>query len=482
MAIISLNALAHLGKRGESLRGALSDGGGGNGGVMAAGMVTVARAGGSPVRAHTHNTHNISVHSAQLASEKINATIDSIFQSASVPPETSFASRLNSSLIMPDLTGFQPGRDQYDGVMFASSLSLPDTEIMSLRVCTKRCKAIGMHSTIGLGNVVSQGGGRFMIKDFTEEYVEHSDKGEATGPEDARLDVLGNRVFLYFNMPPEAPAFQKCKGYDSGNFRKLHFKWRGEEGVCLLKAPESEPCKTEKNWVSIVPAGSIQPFFVYSIYPLQVFELHTERCKMRQVTGTWEPNPDLQHRGSSRYVKGIEVAEGTIYWALVHSEPGNLLAGRLNKYETFVSVVLVSRQQDKGFGQFKFQLLGTSCALPTGFEELGHHSFAYPSSIISFDPGQDVAKVTFHIDDQIIIRSSIQGVVEFLRTAHSQWLNTGEAFSCQRVRPVLWVMLCAASVTFVVVFMCLIWYAIKASSRFLRSSPPSCRDIPCTSD
>ena len=244
------------------------------------------------------------------------------------------------------------------------------------------------------------------------------------GPEDARLDVVSNYIFAVANVPNN-----ECgSSWAAQKMRDMAFIPLDGTGLgvaCRISLPHTDSCRREKNWASLVVGETI--FFVYSLVPFQVLRFDIVKCYAKPVTGKSTLKADLTIRGSTRYVHGLSVPEGNIYWAVVHSQKACKIfqgGGTRCAYDHMVAVILVRQQKNVG-AMPDFELLGVTT--PIADDDIlqfypKKDSFLYLHSILAYKNG--VAEVTLHVNDAQNYRSRLLGVPHVLRSTYERYLES----------------------------------------------------------
>eukprot|EP00931_Biecheleriopsis_adriatica_P059078 TRINITY_DN35291_c0_g1_i2.p1 TRINITY_DN35291_c0_g1~~TRINITY_DN35291_c0_g1_i2.p1 ORF type:complete len:471 (-),score=62.28 TRINITY_DN35291_c0_g1_i2:39-1451(-) len=346
----------------------------------------------------------------------------------------------------------------YDGMMCVNGVRSDEgQEWFSARVCSKDCTGSSIDSKVVIGQLeqpssVANSSWRWSIGQAAKVVdffgPNHTDKN--SGPEDGRIDIVQGKRFVIATLPFDMPRkkLNLCKVHGMlklinqdnahGYARRPAFipidEFPGAE-QCFIQVSNKyfEGCQTEKNWVTLIPRHSSRIYLVRALTPFQVMELDPASCTATAHGKLLKPKfTDV--RSSTRYVYGVDVDAGSIFWSLAHGPP--------RRYASILVAILVK----KSGGSFEFELLGSSCQflLPgidrlydrllsssSSYQELrGQQFFAYPNGIVGFDPHEDVADVTYHVNDIRNIRVHLHGVRAWLIAAYRMWQDSGESFEC----------------------------------------------------
>eukprot|EP00931_Biecheleriopsis_adriatica_P021834 TRINITY_DN1416_c0_g1_i1.p1 TRINITY_DN1416_c0_g1~~TRINITY_DN1416_c0_g1_i1.p1 ORF type:complete len:972 (-),score=163.08 TRINITY_DN1416_c0_g1_i1:199-3114(-) len=310
----------------------------------------------------------------------------------------------------------------YDGMMFAGGMRINGTTSWVARVCTQGCVNAPFDSQVIVGHVKEDFVSKTRLwtqgKQVPVSYGHH---GACTGPEDPRLDAVEGKRFFLANINTDRSDSQ-CHRVTK---KQVFVPIDEEAGAqCIIQVDEKnfDQCSDEKNWVPLVPQGSSTVFFVYSLVPFQVMSLDRQSCKARSLqSGGFRPADFSNVRSSTRYVHGVQVPEGSIYWSVGHTAP--------MEYGTILTAVLAVGVGD----DVEFELLGTSCVIEIPGLVTSNDLFAYANSILSFDSEADLAEVTFHIDDRANKVVTLRGVGSWLEKAYLSW-KEGASFTCSELR------------------------------------------------
>jgi len=339
---------------------------------------------------------------------------------------------------------------EYDGMMFAGGVKLHDKISFVARLCTHGCHhdpARGyFDSTAILGELELNGthgspGASWLWKHAAEHWVPHDDgvmaKGDFVGPEDPRMDVLlGNRFLtLSLNIPshkiPGCPIKTNKVGIrhmffvpvdDTKNYK-----------TCDIQIPGVDRCRLQKNWTPLVPRGSKDVYYVYSIRPLSIMRLKPTSCET-----SWVGEAPVQFRGTgvhggTRYVFGKQVDEGDLFFSIGHTPSPQYQA---------VLVALLVRNATTAEDDPKIELVGISCPVHASkkFRDIVYNGgsaaeqlLLIPTSIIDFEPKADVSTITYQVHDREHYRSELFGIGSWLQTAYKEFKN-GNVFQCDQVR------------------------------------------------
>lgn len=344
-----------------------------------------------------------------------------------------------------------------DGAMTMSGVRVGDREYFAARLCDAGCMN-GKHvtrSTLILGGMGCSSSECHWTH-AQEVYLPFAYSPSLrffNGPEDARIDVAGGQLFAMANIPAE----EVCLGssWKSQKMRDMAFIPLGSvdeaivsrspiRGACRIAVPRTERCRREKNWASLVVNSSI--FLVYSLVPFQVVYLDTALCRGQPMPGRSAPgealvaperiqHANLELRGSTRYVEGLVVPEGVIFWALAHRQRSchAAHAGTRCTYDHHVVAVLVSGLDSSSSGaRGQFEFLGVSApiledALLHAHQASNTSSFTYVHSILAY--ADNVATVTLHVDDKFNFRAELVGVPGELQRLYETYRNATSSTS-----------------------------------------------------
>jgi hypothetical protein len=348
---------------------------------------------------------------------------------------------------------FHPGartKYTYGDAMSINGLRLPaggGTAFVA-RLCDPHCikgppKSLRA-STVAIGQVACRMGQACQWRSSREVYVDLAfppGRTHLNGPEDARIDVTSDgRLFALANVP----AGPECAGNTWAAYKlrqmayiPLDLNGNGTAArACRIQIKKMDRCRREKNWASLVHRGRI--FMVYSLVPFQMLELHPASCSATLVAGgdVADPSsrtlsaPDLKLRGSTRYVHGLSVPEGELYWSVVHVQAGcqPYKGSTLCEYTHHIAVVLAKPRNefvylgilpDVALGNADFKTALTS----SGFGKVGRAlKFGYIHSITSFvDDGlSNHADIGFHVDDSTNFQGRLYGLTSHLALHYTQ--------------------------------------------------------------
>eukprot|EP00931_Biecheleriopsis_adriatica_P005959 TRINITY_DN107424_c0_g1_i1.p1 TRINITY_DN107424_c0_g1~~TRINITY_DN107424_c0_g1_i1.p1 ORF type:complete len:485 (+),score=80.68 TRINITY_DN107424_c0_g1_i1:112-1566(+) len=342
----------------------------------------------------------------------------------------------------------------HDGMMFVNGVRVNGKVTWAARVCTQNCYTrdcnpsdpCHMDSQVVVGELQrAEGGGNaswsWMQAKPLEIRQENPSTDGITGPEDPRLEVVQGRRFaithLLYKVPDkykhlcrvEALLAYRLKGSAGKDVKKDGLVRRplfvpidsfpASPSQCFIHVPERlfEHCQVEKNWVSIVPKDSRLVFLVRSLQPLQVLAFDPDTCEAHSVEGG-QKRPDISDlRSSTRYVHGVDVEEGAVFWAVAHTPRPEYF---------FVLVAILVRSTSPP----QFELLGWSCKFPPGdLVKMSEGSFAYPNGILGFDRTADNAEITIHVDDAKNFLLRVKGIRGWLEEAYGLWRASG-TFRC----------------------------------------------------
>lgn len=326
----------------------------------------------------------------------------------------------------------------FDGVMFAGGVLVNGRSSFTARLCTSQCidnNAAGLFSTVVLGELnwadVEHGRAEVHWASASEVPVPHIETGAYVGPEDPRLDVIQGARFILANINVDEPGCPKFVP-EWSNPRRMFFKPLDpipDAQPCAIQLDEVDRCSVQKNWASLVPRGSSELFFVYSITPFQVLRFDKQRCKASFVrdedVDTAAPTkdvvpvmqqiaqkPQLKVHGGSRYVFGMAVPEGELYFALGHTAPP--------EYRQVLVAVL---RRLNGHGA-SFSLAAVSCPIKLSSRQREGHLFrgnTIATSIVDFNVKTDLTLVTYQMNDEKNYITELEGVGKWLQAIHKEF-------------------------------------------------------------
>jgi len=328
---------------------------------------------------------------------------------------------LDIRTISPVLPHPSSALEGFNGMMFAGGVRHAGEATWISRVCTGECLAAPYISAVALGTVrEKESASELEWTTSMKIPVSHSDHGHCSGPEDPRLDLVqGKRFFL-----ASINADTATGGCGEELRRQIFVAIDHEAGPaqCMVEVeddPSLEQCSPQKNWVPLVPEGSDDIFFVYSLMPLQVMILDRWTCSASLTTPGRVRVPDLsQVRSGTRYVRGLAVAEGIIYVSFAHTPP--------LEYKAVLSAILVKDDRTRAD---RFELIGISCGFDIPGTLRGDQLFFYINGIMDFDLEDDRMNITLHIDDIENQLVTVRGVASWLKEAYKTWRSSG-AFHC----------------------------------------------------
>jgi hypothetical protein len=346
----------------------------------------------------------------------------------------------------------------YTGMMFAGSARLRGNTIFVARLCTHNCSvsAPQFDSTLVLGELQKENklvsGASWRWKHVVEQWVPHNDGDMANrsyvGPEDPRMDIVQDRRFLTLTMNVDASKFGCRGGKKNRDVRHMFFvpiDPAQNFKMCDLRVDGVDPCHVQKNWASLVPRGSHEVFYIYSVKPLQMFRFNAGTCQTawvnlpneRDPARTTQPRPypfDIRYsvHGGTRYVFGGKVVDGDLFWSVGHT-PAPVYRP--------VLVGILHRTQMVAEKRPEFQVIGVSCPINISAsfgerlkpsDEDWEHRMLIATSIVDFDLENDVSTVTFQVYDRENYQTQLLGVGRWLQAVYKEYVS-GINFSCHEL-------------------------------------------------
>mmetsp|Transcript_71221 Transcript_71221/g.123668 ORF Transcript_71221/g.123668 Transcript_71221/m.123668 type:complete len:465 (-) Transcript_71221:109-1503(-) len=329
----------------------------------------------------------------------------------------------------------------FDGVMFAGGLLVNGRSSFTARLCTSQCKdnhAAGLTSTVILGELnwedVKRRRTEVRWASASEVSVPHITTGAYVGPEDPRLDVIQGARFVLANINVDEPGCPKFIP-EWSNPRRMFFKPLDpipDAQPCAIQLEEVDRCSVQKNWASLVPRGSNEIFFVYSTMPFRILQFDKQRCKASFVRdeataadlSAAHSNASLikgleKVHGGSRYVFGIAVPEGELYFALGHTAPPDYRQ------------VLIAVLRRLGTHGTSFSLAAVSCPIKISLHDRGSslRSKTIATSIVEFNNETDRTRITYQMNDEKNYITELEGVGKWLRAIHEEF-HSGLPLHC----------------------------------------------------
>jgi hypothetical protein len=361
-----------------------------------------------------------------------------------------FPSNLESPLRLQKSNDATP----YTAMMFAGSAALNGKTSFVARLCTHACNRSEpqFDSTLVLGQLASNGNSgapsTLSWRNAAELVVPHNDGDLAdrsyVGPEDPRMDIVGNLRFLTVTMNVDASRFGCRGGKKNRDVRHMFFvPVDVANGVrsCDIRVEGVDHCQVQKNWASLVPRGSQDIFYVYSLRPLQMFRFNSGTCKTNWLNLPNDRDPsrggprpykfddEYGVHGGTRYVFGGDVVDGSLYWSIAHTPAPDyrpVLVGILHRSEN------ISEKRPE------FQVVGVSCPVNMSkmfgerlrrSDESWERRMLIPTSIVDYNREADVSTITFQVHDHENYQTQLFGVGAWLDTLYQEFLK-GIDFSC----------------------------------------------------
>lgn len=341
---------------------------------------------------------------------------------------------------------------KYDAMMFAGGVKLRGNTSFVARLCTHACH-VGdpfFDSTVILGELEQHVAlaaplGPWKWRRAAEHWVPHSDgvlaKGDYSGPEDPRMDVLRGARFLTVSM--NVPSMEAGCGKSPIGIHHMFFVPVDDQSklkTCDLQVSGVDRCKTQKNWASLVPRGSNAVYYVYSIMPLQVIHFEPSSCatswvelpKKSMASRFIDFDPTYAVHGGTRYVFGGQVTDGDLFWSVGHTPTPDYMP---------VLVGLLMRNATGSSPNPSFELVGISCPIniskrfrdkQSPSDEGWDDMLLITTSIVDFDPKADISTITFQVRDRDNYYSQLHGVGAWLHTAYDE-SRSGTVFACDQL-------------------------------------------------
>lgn len=343
-------------------------------------------------------------------------------------------------------------KTQYNGMMFAGGVKVGGSTTFVARLCTHHCH-VGdpfFDSTLVLGGLEQsrkpdENDSRWHWKEAAEHWVPHDDgrlaKGDYSGPEDPRMDVLLGSRFLTVSM--NVPRKQVGCGSSPIGIHHMFFVPVDKPGnlkACDIQVPGLDPCSVQKNWASLVPKGSKDVYYVYSIRPLQMMRFQPSSCQASWLAG---PGSKQDHplqfdatyavHGGTRYVFGGHVSDGDLFWSVGHTPAS------ANYMPVIVALIMRNATTPQEYPHF--ELMGVSCPIkiskkfvdPTSpSDETWEKRMLITTSVVDFDLEADVSTLTYQVHDRDNYRSQLFGVGAWLQVAYKEF-RSGTVFSCDQL-------------------------------------------------
>jgi len=330
-----------------------------------------------------------------------------------------------------------PKRDtsrQFDGMMFAGGVQIGGQDSFAARVCTNGCidhTSAGLFSSVIFGELSKEKQG-MTWKQATQVDVPHPPSGAFVGPEDPRLDVVDGSRFILANVNVDVKG---CKEVEHAYEKPRQMFFAPVDAIpnsraCHIQLDGVSPCKVQKNWAPLVPRNSKEIYFVYSLSPLRVLKFDKQACKASFTEAESESKlhsfAGLEGvHGGTRFVHGITVPEGDIYFAFGHTKPPG--------YKQVITAVLMKRTQANRTTDPTFHLIGMSC--PIKFPQLPAGRTDNPmmiaTSIVNFDPSEDHARITFQAHDSQSFLSDVKGIGAWLQATYENFRMDGPVHCVQ---------------------------------------------------
>ena len=363
--------------------------------------------------------------------------------------------------------GGEKPRYEFDNAMSINGVRLPSGEERFVaRLCDAKCtkgRARPMRaSTIAFGAMTcGTNGSRAEPCQWTRAREVHVGfaypKGRVkfNGPEDARIDILGDgSLFALANVPSVAcsrgESLTEIKMRDMAYVPLSESPDGGPAGgsqACVIQVERTDRCRREKNWSSLVVNGRL--YLVYSLEPFQVLSFDPVSCRGTLLTGGSSHSavrpPNLQIRGSTRYVHGLATAHGEVYWSIVHTQASCVphQGSTLCRYLHRIAAILVAHGASAETPTFTY--LGTVPDVVIGNTDMvrvlaeGGHTevarqfqMAYVHSITSFADG--VADIGFHVNDDQNFRALVFGIQSHLGLLYKNWLHKSSSPAHRKMR------------------------------------------------
>jgi hypothetical protein len=346
---------------------------------------------------------------------------------------------------------------KYTGMMFVGSAKHRGNTTFVARLCTHGCNvsAPQFDSTLVLGELQqgteNHSSPTLRWQHLAEHWVPHNDGDMANrsyvGPEDPRMDVVKDRRFLTLTMNVDASQFGCKGGKKNRDVRHMFFvpvDPAPNFSMCDLRVDGVDRCHVQKNWASLVPRGSNDVYYVYSVKPLQMFrfspgtcqtawlELPHERDGHEHVPRPWSFDILYSVHGGTRYVFGGSVVDGDLYVSVGHTPAP--------EYRP-VLVGILHRNRTEAEKKPEFQVVGVSCPMniSTSFgerlkpsDEDWEHRMLIATSIVDFDLENDISTVTFQVHDHENYQTRLLGVGRWLQSVYKEYAN-GITFSCHEL-------------------------------------------------
>lgn len=342
-------------------------------------------------------------------------------------------------------------------MMFAGGVQVRGRDSFAARICTSGCVdtiARGLASRVIIGDLIGQDQGAQDLAWSQASVLDipHNRTGLFVGPEDPRLDVVGDSRFILANVNVDV---QGCPAKDHAYENPRHMFFAPVDAIpgsraCRVQLEGVSPCQVQKNWAPLVPRGSKDIHFVYSLSPLRVLRFDQQSCTASFLADHRVDSPAStlgNVHGGTRFVHGMAVREGDLYFAIGHTAPPG--------YEQVLVAVLV---QPRGastpngsntvgpivrskFGkigeklasvqpELAFHLVGVSC--PIDIAKLTAASKGNPmvitTSIINFDPDVDLARITFQMHETHNYQTELHGISDWLRTTYDDFKHGGPVY------------------------------------------------------
>lgn len=328
----------------------------------------------------------------------------------------------------------------FNGMMFAGGINVGGRDVFTARLCTNGCvdqTSAGLYSTVIVGEL-SGAEHDFAWKHASALEIPHNKTGWFVGPEDPRIDVVDGARFVLANVNVEVRD-EKCKKVHHEYEKPRQMFFSPVDAIpdakpCLIQVDGVSRCKVEKNWAPLVPKDSKEIYYVYSLNPFRVVHFNKKACsasfvseshESRAVETGMEDVHGVPH-GGTRFVHGMTVPDGDVYFAFGHTGRGQTTG---SGYKQVLAAVLV-KYADATRTSPTFQLLGMSCPLKFSSIEEDTRGNAMPitTSIIDYDRNADVARITFQAHDSENFHSEVRGIQNWLQTSYSEFHNGGPVY------------------------------------------------------
>jgi hypothetical protein len=352
--------------------------------------------------------------------------------------------------------GLRPSNDktEYNAMMFAGGVKHHGKTTFVARLCTHNCH-VGdpfFDSTLILGELEqrlasSEESGAWHWNNAAEHWIPHDDgemaEGDYVGPEDPRMDIVQDARFVTvgMNVPRQKIG---CPLNSKVGIHHLFFvpvDKRDNLKLCELHVSRTDRCGVQKNWASLVPGGSKDVYYVYSVRPLQVMRLQPHNCETDWDTlpeKVWKNHNDVKFdaawkvHGGTRYVSGGQVPEGELFWSIGHTPPPN--------YRPVLIGLLMNNATSEKTPHF--ELVGVSCPFeiserftdPKKPGDEGWDKFwLITTSIVDVNPKADISTVTFQVHDRENYRTELHGAGSWVKMVHKEYKKNGFAFECDQL-------------------------------------------------